>query len=358
VKAENKWGAVFDGEEIVRDDASRSRKLIIFENSSHIQIDGFELKRGKSGIEFYAGRVNSFITLKNLKMHDFSFVAISTQITDHDITIDSTLSYDIWDDSRRDQNHTCVHQHNMYLNGYNLTVVNNVLHSSWGGSALTVGGFCNIDGLEEDPVGFTHTIHASNNTFDGNGCVATYQEPNGDKRFNTIDLWNRTLHSGDYCSNISGGAKKRNFKNVAFENNLFLNGQTAAATNGEQAHAVGNTNTETVVTPPSCLDFPWWSSSCESSALGSAGYLRFNHNVAETFTQNPTHQGWADEYDNNCDECIGINLVNAAERDYRPTADSTALIGKGSPLSAPSYDILGKPRPQGSIDVGAYQYSQ
>ena len=357
VMAENKWGAVFDGEEVVRDDAVRGRKLIMFEYSSHIEIRDIELKRGKSGIEFYAGRVNSFITLKNLKMYDFTFVAISTQITDRDITIDGTLSYDIWDDSNYDQNHTCVHQHNMYLNGYNLTVTNNVLHSSNGGTALTVGGFCNIDGVEQDPAGFTHTIHAVNNTFDGNGCVATYTEPGGDRRFSTIDFYNRTLHSGDYCSNITGGAKKRNFKNVAFENNLFLGGQTAIAPTGQPAHAAGYQNAETILVPPSCLDHPWRSASCQTATLGSAGYLIYKNNVAETYTQNPTYQGWTSEYANNCDQCSGINVTNKTQHDYRPTANSTALIGKGSAQNAPSYDFLGRIRPAGSVDVGAYQFS-
>jgi len=235
--------------------------------------------------------------------------------------------------------------------GYNINVTNTVLHSSGGGSMLTVGGMCSSG--TRDPVGFTHQIHAVNNTFDGNGCVVTYTEPSGDKRFNSIDFWNRAF-TPKHCADEGG--TPRNFKNVIFENNLMLGGQTATW-RGEQPQFVGNTNSESIQNPPECKHWPWWSDSCENATNGDAGYLIFNNNVAETRALNPQHQQWADEYKNNCDECDGINVANKSEHDYKPTAGSIALIGKGSTNNAPGHDILGNPRPPGSVDVGAFQFS-
>ena len=337
-----------------------NRNIIFLEWNDYWVIDGFEIIRGDRGVNSYQNRPSTHIVLRNLKIHDIGFSGIYSGILDHDWTVDRNLIYDIWGDSSWDANNTCVHEHGWYANGYNLTLTNTVMHTSEGGTIITVGGFCEADGSQADPPEFSHTLWMINNTIDGDGCVVSYTEPGGDKRYNTMDFYNRTLHSGNYCATQSGfpNAIPRNFKNVLIANNLFLRGQTGTWTNGESAQSVGYQNAEGIVTPPSCLDNPWQSASCESTAKGTAGYLRFDNNVSQdNYVQNPTHQGYTDEYSSNCDQCGGIALEDQTSHDYRPTASSTALIGKGTSTNAPQVDFFGNARASGAIDIGAIQFS-
>jgi hypothetical protein len=353
IKSENKWGAVIDGEETSPDDGDRSRYLIKYRGASNITFEAFEVKRAK--VLFHGNdprNVSHDIIFRGMKLHDCGFACIQNKGTYYNITIDSNFIYDTKDNSKHTGSHVCTHNHNLYLMGYNLTVTNNVLHSSNGGSMMTVGGFCSLSG-NQDPVNFTHTIHATNNTFDGNGCDANYVEPDGSKRYNSIDFWNRQF-TPQHCTDIGG--IPRNFKNVRFQNNLMLNGQTANS-GSEQSHFVSNTVVDKIVNPPNCTHWPWWSSSCVSGTRGDVGYLEFINNAAEVRAQNSTHQQWTTKYTDNCDECVDINVLNESGQDYRPTEKSTALIGKGLAAGAPAYDILGKPRALGSIDIGAFQLS-
>lgn len=360
LRAENKHGAVFDGEETSQDGASMSRNIIFFEWNDYWEIDGFELTRADRGIQSYQARPSTNITLKNLKIHDIGFSGVYSGILDHDWSGDALLIYDIWSDSGWDANNTCVHEHGWYMNGYNITLTNSVLHSSDGGTIITFGGFCDVDGdVSTDNDNFTHSYKLVNNTIDGNGCVVTYTEPLGDLRYNTTDFYNRTLNSGNYCSGLNPtsfpNARGRNYKNIITQNNLFLNGQTASYF-GEPAHSYGNTNSESVTTPPSCYDFPWYSTSCVGSN-GDVGTIELYNNVsADNYVLNPTHQGYVTGstggvYSNNTSNAGEQNLTDEANNDYTPTASSTDLCGQGRSVDLPATDFNGNARTQ--ADIGA-----
>jgi hypothetical protein len=354
IRSENKHGAVWDGEETNPNGGARGRYVAWMDSCSYIEFHDLEVKNNQVGFLATTSQTPCHhVTFKGNKMHNHALAAVNMQMTTHDYTFDSNVIYDSVDDLGYSADHRCSHNHNLYLNGYNITLQNNVLYNSQGGTSVTIGGFCSTNG-NADPPGFTHTVHAYNNTFDGNGCVVDYTEPGGDKRYNTNDFWNRALGGGNFCNTNFGGAAPRNFKNVRMANNLFINGQTATW-GGRVPHAWGNTNAESIQSPPSCDHWPW-ATGC-STANGDPGYLEFFNNVAVTNVQEPTHRQWADAYVDNCDGCTGINLTNEAQNDYRPTSGSTDLIGKGSPSYAPPYDFLGRMRPPGSVDVGAYQFS-
>ena len=59
-------------------------------------------------------------------------------------------------------------------------------------------------------------------------------------------------------------------------------------------------------------------------------------------------------------DLVGVDpqFVNAAAKDFRPTATSP-LVDGGVELKEVKTDIAGKPRPQGAgYDIGAYEYQR
>lgn len=346
LRAENKWGAVFDGQDTASSSDNRSRYLVKVSGASYIRFEDFEMKSAQ--VIFHGNdqsRIAHHLHFKGMRLHDCGLACIHSGVgVNHDWIIEANYIYDIVDRA----SDPCNHNHGAYLHGYNHTLVNNVLYSGFGGSLLSVGGICSLNG-QNDPPDFTHTIWAINNTFDGNGCVLSTSARD------SIDFYNRQFANADNCANKSPSGTPRNFKNVRFDNNLFLHGETQNDSSGRGAQFVSSDSTtnESV----SCTHWPWYQPGCSTQARGTAGYLEFNNNVSETRAQNSQYQGFTTVYSQNCDSCTSINLTNETGHDYEPTVDSSAIIGTGSPTYAPIDDILGNPRDPGSVDVGAYQIS-
>ena len=372
-KAENVGQVLWDGEEHSEDAGDRENPnaisgsgsrlfLVTMKDCSFIRFEDMEMTGGGSGL--YGNSVQNIchdIIIDNMEIHDFGISGIHWQIDYYNLTVKNSLLYDVVDDITRyeqpptgdaaDDNHACVHNHSLYLNGYNITLENNILHSSEGGSMLSFGGMCGFTAAE-DPPNFSFLAKVYNNTFDGNGCVATYREEGGtgDRRFNAIDFWNRAMGGGGFCADVGGFP--RNFKNVEFKNNLFLNGQTNQW-NGTDPQFISNTNAETVQAPgQNCSHWPW-ADGC-STALGGSGYLRVNNNTAETRTLNSAHQANADEYLNNNDDCTDCAVVNESTHDYTPTGSPTDICGQGDNAVAPAFDFNGTARGN-PPDIGAIE---
>lgn len=362
-KAENDGMVIWDGEEHNSDSGQRinpnalsgagSRLYIITaRDCSHITIQDMEMTGGEGGFWGNSSQEPCHdVIIDNMEIHDFGLAGITWQVDYWNLTISNSLLYDVVDDiSKHDQNHTCVHNHSAYLNGYNLTLFNNIFHSSDGGSTLTFGGVCNFTTGAQDPPNFTHLAHVYNNTFDGNGCVLTYIEPGGDLRYNAVDFWNRATGSGGFCADIGGDP--RNFKNVEFENNLFLNGQTAQWTTYD-SQFISNTNAESVQPPgTTCSHWPW-AAGC-STSRGVPGYLNINNNTSETRALNTEHQANTDEYLNNNDDCTDCAVANESTHNYTPFGSPTDICDQGDATNAPATDYNGTARGN-PPDIGAIE---
>lgn len=350
VKAENRHGAIIDGQDNNPNNDGRDVFGIQTDNCSYIALEDLVITRMRAGIWESGNDLGStchHVRIKGNKIYNHGFSGVRTGLSSHHWEFDSNEIYDIRETLSQDRNHQCAHNHSIYLNGHTHTVVNNVMHSSMGGSVLTLGGWCSQTAA--DPGDFEFGYMVVNNTVDGNGCQTQGTVGYGDKRYNPIDFWNRAFTSGN-CP------VARNFKDVTIENNLFLNGEPTPS--GSQPSQFLTTNLAgTIVSDPKCQHYPWHDrAACENSTNGDAGYLRVNNNVAEIYVQNPTYQAWSDEYNGNCDQCSNIGVANEANNQYTPQANSTALLNKGSKANAPAYDINGNPRQVADgVDIGAYE---
>lgn len=336
-------------------------------NCSWIEIRGINITGGEGGIyaSFRTTPCND-VVIDDVEIYDCGLACIITQLDYYNFEISNSLFYDVVDNKTDygpipgdGENHECIHNHHLYLNGWNMTVTNSIFHSSDGGSMLTIGGACNFD-ADADPVGFTHLIHVYNNTFDGNGCVATFTEQTtGDQRWNAIDFFNRAVTPA-FCESATPAGYARNFKNVEFRNNLLLGGNMNNSAIGDSqffTHGIAEVIQDPSDTGDAAICNHWpWNASC-STSRGTFGYLNFSNNTAETETLNTEHQASATsygEYANNNDDCTDCAVRLNNRHDYTPSGSPTEICGQGDTTYAPTVDYNGNTRGN-PPDIGAIE---
>lgn len=365
LKSENKWGAVWDGEDTARweGDGDQGARLIRLDQANYIAFEDFEIKRAFAlfwdNTQNSTGPYSHDILIKGNLMHDCKFSCVQAKYFDYGWTIDSNHIWDVRDAT--DANNKGVHAHNLYLMGYNHTVINNVLSASIGGTTITIGGICSTNGTSA-PNEFTHTIHVYNNTIVGNGAngdVTNYSY--GDRHY-VIDLYSRA-HNQTGCT--SNGTPY-NFKNIRFANNLFLNGKDHPE-DGQDSQQIGAENLNRILTTTlDCNHYPWVRVSC-----GDFGYMEVLNNVAEIGRpMNTTYCGYnSTTCTGNVEDAPNINIPNRGPIanqllydadlvpffDYQPVASgSSSISNAGTATYAPTLDINGNPRGV-TPDVGAYE---
>ena len=301
-KAQNKWGAVVDGQ----NNATNTGFDIV---ANYIQIEGFEIKGAASG-GIWSNNSNTSLYIYGNKIHDIGrrqnnqpygeagvFTGSGTSFT----TIDSNEFYNI---GRLNPYTTpsateasCLYNgsnvacyaldHGLYLNGHDNDVINNIFYPDF-------------------KSGFPIQIKGSNGSGDG---------PNWNIINNTIYGGNPMEHGHIYLDRATGGVT---MSNILIENNI-----SDSAT--------------------SCL--------VNAGAQGSAN-VALNNNLLHGITTVIEGSSSYTSSNNTTGDPLFVNLTN---RDFHLQSTSPA-IRKGSTTDAPTYDFDDNTRTV-PPDLGSFEYA-
>lgn len=294
-KAQNKWGAVLDGE-----NNTVNQSILIDSNASYIKIEDFEMKGSKSGIVIANASTSSNIIIYRNKIHDMGRryldpcvdydganvgqTGIYTGTNSSYVTIDSNVIYNIgrlpggacatysgWDYN---------HDHGVYHRADNSTIINNIFYDNKAGWSIQLDGRYTPE-----------HVNIINNTFSGTNP----------QRDGHIVIW-------EDCNYIK------------IQNNI--------------SHSPRNY-------------FIW-------DPYDSANYVTVNNNLVYG-TNLASDSRCSDPHYSCSDNIIGQDpkLVDLASKNFRLQSVSSA-IDKGIPAGI-NYDADGNPR-DSAPDIGAYEY--
>ncbi|MFA6270074.1 MAG: carbohydrate-binding protein [Candidatus Paceibacterota bacterium] len=310
IKAENKWGAILDSQNICHS------YIVFMDGAAYITIDGFIIRRGYWG-GIWANSTAHHITIKNneikqtgntrLETTGIGMVGIYTGNNNNNFRIEGNVIHDIGripctaaTYPPPSGNGTCNndwHDHGIYFHGNNHVIVNNLFYAPFSGWAITVTG-PNDNAL------------IANNTFIGAA---------GANRDGQI---------------VPGDGSVSNLK---IRNNIFYNPKTAAISNCVVSYSGSSTFSDNFIYSPT---FTYGTASIYNDTVcgGSTG--------VNTITQQNNHYN------------VNPRLENATSIPYDINIQSVSpVIDTGTVLSEVLNDFNGAVRPQGTAyDIGAVEY--
>ena len=220
-RSENKWGAVLDGE-----NNSISYCWMVGDNINYIRIEDFEVK-GCGSAGFWSSSNTQYIYYYCNHVHDigrlctddvYGRMAFYQRSSAHHITYDSNVIHHIGryatgENNCQNETHNYQnHDHGMYLNGSNATIINNIFFENKSGWDITVTGCYRTNGITD--------WNIINNTFVGENPYRAGHIALECKNTN-INIQNNIFHNPkDYAISVYGAYDGSNKSNITIKNNL------------------------------------------------------------------------------------------------------------------------------------------